>query len=62
VSEQTFTITLTVAEDEDRLSEGRLTDAAISAIDDAIEGAFPVSAEDADGRERSIRLADWGFI
>jgi hypothetical protein len=62
MGEQTFTIALTVADDEDCLSEGRLTDAAVSAIDDAIEGAFPVTAEDVDGKERSISLMDWSVI
>jgi len=61
--EQTFTVKLTVApeDEETKLTKDRLTDLALVAIGDAVESIFPASTDDGEGNEVSFRLSDWSF-
>lgn len=60
--EQTFTVKLTVApeDDESSLTKDRFTDIALASICDGIDAMFPASATDG-GDEISIKLLDWSF-
>jgi len=63
MSEHTFNIRLTVADDEgSTLSKGKLMDRSLTAIETGLGGAFPAWTEDSEGNEFAVRLVDWRLV